>query len=209
MRLLSSWGARPKPAEPAAPAGHRSLALKGLLDGLRGVVRPAVLDLGPPVGSNVDLFSALSCRVSVADLHRLLVRATLERAEPRPYETLLDRLPAPPTGERFAALLTWDLFNYMPPQQIATLMGRLRPALEAGAQLLAFVWTRPRIPLAPLRYRIIDSENVMAEGAREPQRAAPLYKQPELARLLPGFSVKSSFLLRNGIQEYLFTSAAT
>jgi hypothetical protein len=95
----------------------------------------------------------------------------------------------------------------MRPDQISSLMLRLTPAIQAGAQLLAFVWTRRRIPLAPLRYRIVDEENVIGEGAREPLRLSPMYRQPDLARLMPGFTVKSSFLMRNGIQEYLFTSA--
>lgn len=202
------WGRRPGPAEPAPPPGHHSLALKALLEGLRHWERPAVLDLGAPVGSNVELLSALSCRVSIADLHRFLATETLARREPEPFKALLERLLPQAPQQRFAALLCWDLFNYMRPDQISSLMARLAPALQAGAQVLAFVWTRRRIPVAPLRYRIIDNENVVGEGAREPLRASPLYMQPDLARLMPGFSVKSSFLMRNGIQEYLFTSPA-
>lgn len=168
-----------------------------------------MLDLGAPVGSNVELLSALQCRVSIADLHRFLAAETLERRQPEPFKTLLERLLPQAPQQQFAALLAWDLFNYMRPDQIASLMARLRPAFQAGAQVLAFVWTRRRIPAAPLRYRIIDDENVVGEGAREPLRASPLYMQPDLARLMPGFTVKSSFLMRNGIQEYLFTSALT
>jgi hypothetical protein len=201
------WGVRPRPAEPATPAPHRSLVLKALLDGLRRFQRPAVLDLGAPVGANLDLLSALSCRVSIADLHRLLAGEPGRRVA-EPFPSLLERLlPAP--QERFAAVLSWDLFNYMRRDQIQALTARLQPTLQAGAQLLAFVWTRPSIPAAPLRYRIVDDENVVGEGAREPARASPLYMQTDFARMMPGFAVSRSYLMRNGIQEYLFASGAT
>ena len=202
------WGVRPRKAQPAAPAPHRSLVLKALLDRLRRFQRPSVLDLGAPVGSNLDLLSALSCRVSIADVHRLLVGEPGRRAA-EPFPSLLERLlPAAPQ-ERFAAVLSWDLFNYMRRDQIQALVARLAPTLEAGAQLLAFVWTRPSIPSAPLRYRMLDDENVVGEGAREPERPAPLYKQPDFARMMPGFAVSRSYLLRNGIQEYLFAAGGT
>ena len=81
---------------------------------------------------------------------------------------------------------------------------RLAPDAPGRRQLLAFIWTRPTIPCAPLRYRMLDDENVVGEGAREPERAAPLYKQPDFARMMPGFAVSRSYLMRNGIQEYLF-----
>lgn len=204
----SLWGQRPRPAESAPPA-HRSLVLKALLDSLRRFPRPAVLDLGAPLGSNLDLLRALSCRVSIADLHRLLAFEPPERGVRESFPALLERLlPAPPPGG-FAAVLSWDLFNYLRRDQIQALTTRLAPTLEAGAQVLAFVWTRPTIPCAPLRYRMLDDENVVGEGAREPERPAPLYKQPDFARMMPGFAVSRSYLLRNGIQEYLFANGMT
>jgi hypothetical protein len=183
--------------------------LKALFESLRRVPQPAVLDLGAPLGSNLDLLRALSCRVSIADLHRLLAYEPPERRMRESFPALLERLlPAPPPGG-FAAVLSWDLFNYLRRDQIEALTRRLAPALQTGAQLLAFIWTRPAIPSAPLRYRMLDDENVVGEGAREPERPAPLYKQPDFARMMPGFAVSRSYLLRNGIQEYLFANGIT
>ena len=69
--------------------------------------------------------------------------------------------------------------------------------------MLVFVSTRRTIPATPLRYRIVDRENVAHEGPREPSRPCPRYGQHDLRRMMPAFSVRRSFLLRTGIQEFL------
>jgi hypothetical protein len=196
------------PAEPAAPPGHRSQALKGLLDGLLPESRHAVLDLGPPLAGNIKFLSALSCRVRVADLHRSLCAESVESRQPEAMGALFERLLPLAPDERFDALLAWDVFDYMRPDQVSSLMARLTPACRAGALVLVLVSTRRQIPARSPRYRIVDRENLACDGPLQPVRACPRYTQPDLARMMPGFSVRRSFLLRNGIQEYLLARDA-
>jgi len=191
------------PVEDVPSAGHRSLALRELLEALPPGARHAVLDLGPSVAANVRFLSALSCRVRIADLVRSLAAESVESRRPEAMGALLERLLPVGPDERFDALLAWDVFDYLRPDQVSSLVARLAPACRPEAPVLVFASTRRTIPAVPLRYRIVDRENVAYEGPREPVRPSPRYGQSDLRRMMPGFSVRRSFLLRSGIQEYL------
>jgi hypothetical protein len=162
-----------------------------------------VLDLGPPLAGNIQFLSALSCRVRIADLHRSLSAESLESRQPEAMGALFERLLPLAPDERFDALLAWDVLDYLRPDQVSSLMARLTPACQPGALVLVMVSTRRQIPTRPARYRIVDRETLSCDGPLPLVRACPQYTQLDLARMLPGFSVRRSYLLRNGIQEYL------
>lgn len=180
-----------------------SQSLKALLDSLRPESRHAVLDLGPPLAENVKLLSGLGCRVRIADLHRSLSAESLESRQPEAMDALFERLLPLAPEEGFDALLAWDVLDYLRPDQVSSLMARLTPACRPGALALVMVSTRRQIPARPARYRILDRETLDCDSPPQPMRACPLYTQLDLAHMMPGFSVRRSFLLRSGIQEYL------
>lgn len=200
---MAWFSGTPDAAGAAPPAGHRSLALKELLAGLRPGSRHSVLDLGPSVAANVRLLAGLSCRVRIADLVRSLAAEPVESRRPEAMPALLERLLPLAPDERFDAVLAWDVLDYLRPDQVSCLADRVGPACRAEAPVLVFTSTGRNIPATPLRYRIVDRENVAYEGAREPSRPCPRYGQHDLRRMMPAFSVRRSFLLRTGIQEFL------
>jgi Methyltransferase domain len=198
----------PPAAVPAGHAAHRSVTFGALVSSLNPEARPQVLDLGPPLGGNIEWLSARSCRVFVVDLHRSLMAETLEARDREHFPQLVERLVPLTAEDRLDAVLAWDVFNYLRPDQLEALMARIAPACRPGAQVLSFIATRREIPATPLRYRILSPDTLSWEGAQTPTRAAAGYHQPDFARLMPRFRLKSSFLLRNGIQEYLFSARA-
>lgn len=163
-----------------------------------------MLDLGPPLAGNIEFLAGLSCRVRIADLHRSLCAETVESRAPEAIGSTLARLLPLSPDERFDAVLAWDVFDYMRPDQVSWLMARLTPACREEALVLVLASTRRQIPSAPLRHRILDRESMASEGPLEPTRPGPCHGQPDLKRMMPGFSVRHSVLLRNGIQEFLF-----
>lgn len=191
------------PDEAGRPPGHRSPALTAILDDLPPGSRHVVLDLGPPLAGNIRVLSALSCRVRIADLHRSLAAEPVESRRPEAMGALFERLLPLAPGERFDALLAWDIFDYLRPDQVSSLMARLTPACRPGALALVLVSTRGQIPARPLRYRIVDRGNLAYDGPSQPARPGPRYGPHDLSRLMPGFSVRRSLLLRSGIQEFL------
>jgi hypothetical protein len=162
-----------------------------------------VLDLGPPVAGNVQALSARGCRVRIADLHRSLSAEPAESRRPEAMGALYERLLPLAPGERFDALLAWDLFDYLRPDQTSSLMARLTPACRDGALALVLLSTKPQIPARPLCYRIVDRESLAYDGPSEPRCPGPRYGPHDLARLTPGFAVRRSLLLRSGLQEFL------
>lgn len=204
-----SWfsGSRPA-AGPALPPGHGSQSLKALVDSLSPESRHAVLDLGPPLATNIKFLSGLGCRVRIADLHRSLSAESLESRQPEATGALLERLLPLAPDERFDALLAWDVLDYLRPDQVSSLMARLSPACRPGALALVMLSTRRQIPARPARYRIVDRETLSCDGPLPPERPCPQYTQLDLARMMPGFSVRRGYLLRSGIQEYLLAHDA-
>jgi hypothetical protein len=197
------------PAERPGSSGHRSQALKALLDSLRPEGRHTVLDLGPPLAGNIEFLSSLSCRVRIADLHRSLSAETVENRLAEAMGATLERLLPLAPEERFDALLAWDVFDYLRPDQVTTLMSRVAPACREGALVLVLASTRRQVPAFPLRHRILDRETMASEGPLEPLRPGPCHGQPDLKRMMPGFSVRHSVLLRSGVQEFLFARGAS
>jgi hypothetical protein len=175
------------------------------LEGLRPDTRYAVLDLGAPVGPNLDFLTQMSCRVRIADFHRSLHAEPIEGRDVAAFVSALERLLPIAENEHFDIVLSWDVFNYLRPEQISALMAHLAPACLPEALVFALISTRPQIPATPLRYRIVDRESLSYEGTFEPLRPCPRYMQTGFGRMMPGFRIKGSYLLRNGIQEYLFT----
>ena len=178
------------------------------MDSLRPESRHTVLDLGPPLASNIKFLSALSCRVRIADLHRSLCSESVENRRAEAMGATFERMLPLAPDERFDALLAWDVFDYMRPDQVSSLMARLTPVCSPEALVLVFASTRGRIPAAPLCYRILDRESLVGDGPLEPLRAGPCHGQPDLKRMMPGFSVRHSVLLRSGVQEFLFARGA-
>jgi hypothetical protein len=168
-----------------------------------------VLDLGPPVAANVEFLSALSCRVRVADLHRSLCAESIESRRPEAMPALLERLLPLTPGERFRALLAWDTFDYMRKDQVSALTNHLAPACHPGAPMLVLASTGREMPATPTRYRILDPENVACDGPVGPVRLGPRHAQADLGRMMPGFAVRRSVLLRSGLQEFLFARVPT
>ncbi|HEX9190130.1 MAG TPA: hypothetical protein VGB87_23840 [Vicinamibacteria bacterium] len=167
-----------------------------------------MLDLGPPIARNIQVLSALPCRLRIADLHRSLSAEPVESRRPEAMGALYERLLPLARDERFDALLAWDLFDYMRPDQVSSLMARLTPACREGALALVLVSTRLQIPAWPVRYRIVDRESLAYDGPREPLRPGPRHGPHDLARLMPGFTVRRSLLLRSGLQEFLLARRA-
>jgi hypothetical protein len=195
-------------AEAARPSSLRSQGLKMLIGGLPPEARPQVLDLGAPLAANVEFLSALGCRVRIADLQRSLSVEPAEKRAPEAIDALFERLLPLAPGERFDAILAWDVFDYMRPHEVSALVSGLAPACRPEAPVLILVSTRREVPATPLRYRILDADTIGCEGAHEPARACPRYTQHDLGRLMAGFSVRRSVVQRGGIQEYLFVRVA-
>lgn len=194
-----------RPASEAEPQAHRSLGLAALLSHFHPDRKLQVLDLGPAIGSNVDFFSQYGCKLYIEDLFAALTARTPggsdgEEANPQFFAEFL-----PFSAEtRIDVVLAWDTFNYLTRKELGHLVHHLRPFCASGALVFALISILKQIPAQPMRFRIRDTETLIYESRTTAQRPSPRLVPAEMNGLFKGFRVDRSFLLRHGIQEYLF-----
>jgi SAM-dependent methyltransferase len=168
--------------------------------------RPQVLDLGPALGTSVEFLATYSVQLFIADLYRSL-RSSTGQLPPDParlQRALADQLPVPDEGP-FDLILAWDLLNYFDTDQLRVLGHHLGRLCRAGGLLFALVATRGPISDRPLTYEILERDLLRYGETAAVERPSPRYRETSLERLLDAFAVQTSFLLRNGMQEYVFT----
>jgi hypothetical protein len=152
---------------------------------------------------------------TVATIDRAAVREARETWEPRPspeggeteepgFSARFDRLLAFPDDTLFDAVLIWDLINYLERREVAALARQLARFCRPGAMMFALISILKQIPAEPMRFRILDHETLAYEVKTAATRPCPRYAPAELNELLRGFRLDRSFLMRHGIQEYLF-----
>jgi hypothetical protein len=156
----------------------------------------AVLDLGPARPENVAFFARLPCRLHVEDLYRTLAG--------RRGAGLPDDILQLPLETRLDAVLAWDLFDYLDADLLRALAPRLADLCRPGALLFALVSYLGTIPDRPLDFRLGDGD-LLLYGPSPRRRPGPRHAARELEKLLAGFQFQSSYLLRNGYQEFLLT----
>ncbi|HTQ81188.1 MAG TPA: methyltransferase domain-containing protein [Thermoanaerobaculia bacterium] len=214
MSWFSSHGARARKKEAAfaepEPEIHRSLALAALLEEFKRGRKLQVLDLGPALGSNVEFLSQFGCKIYIEDLYAALVArggtgGDGEEAGPRFFAEFLP----PDEAASFDVVIAWDVFNYLTRKELGHLMRHLTPFCHSGTVVFALISILKQIPAEPIRFRIVDEEHLAYEVRTAVQRPAPRFVPSEMLDLLRGFRVDRSFLLRHGIQEYLFVREPT
>jgi len=195
----------------AAPAAqnraepYKSLALKALLEQLLGDWRYNVLDLGSAVGANVAFLSQYAGTIRVEDLYRTLADSSFfDHGEETVEESTFERLVSIPHEARFEIVLGWDLINYFRRHELAPLIRYICRFCRSGSFLFAISSTLKEIPATPTNFKIQDAETLMYEPGAARMRPCPRYVPRDLGLLMSGFHVRNSYMLRNGMQEYLF-----
>jgi hypothetical protein len=184
----------------AAPEVYKSLGLAALLESMRRKGQGLrILDLGPAVGGNVEFLSQLGCKLHIGDLFASRSMAVEgEELGQEFFEQLF------PTDTKLDVVLAWDLFNYLQRKEMAKLGALLRRNCQPGALVFALMWIQKQIPAQPIRFRMQENAQLIYERRTGLERPGPRYAPAEISGLLKGFRVDRSFLLRHGIQEYLF-----
>ena len=204
------FGKRSKPKQEPLPAARaaepevqRSPALSSLLGDIRGE-RVEILDLGTPLGANVEFLAPLGCKLYIEDLYTALSNRQPRGAEGESAgpEFFAEFLPLP-AEVRFDAIFAWDLFNYLKREELAQFAAHLDRYCRPGTRIFAVVSILKQMPAQPLRFRFHDEGSLIYERRTAGERPSPRLATAELPELLKGFRVDRTFLLRNGYQEHL------
>lgn len=211
MRWSLLRNPEPKPApEPTLPEAeiHSSVGFNIAYNQIRGQRKLSVLDLGSAYASNLKFLSQCVrfLHIEIEDLYDTLSSFDFfDPREPRSYDAVYRYLF--PYGEetRFDLILGWDLFNYLEELELAGLIKHLDRFCYPGTLLFCMISTNRYIPERPIRFRIVDSERLRYEYLSSLLRPSPQYHRADLNRMMPHFQLFSSFRLRNGFKEYVFS----
>lgn len=196
----------PESAKKAAfPAPQKSLAFNVLCHQFREGRKHTILDLGAPIGRNIDFFSRFPCKIYVEDLYGTLTSFDyLSPEDGFSLDAVFTYLLPFQKGCRFDFILAWDVLNYLERDVFRQLMLHIEKFSRAGTFLFALLSTNRHIPESPHRFHIFDEETLLYELTSSVLRSCPQYEGPELDRLMHRFRTYNSFHLRNGYREYLF-----
>jgi hypothetical protein len=178
-------------------------ALKKFLATLTAQDSPALLDLGPVVGSNVSFFGEqLGCKIFVEDIFADVDRHVRD-GKLEGLSGFLEKRFAQGTGT-VDGVLCWDVFDYLDKAAAQALATELTRILRPDGALLGFFGTAQPREMRYTKFIIVDEVNLKHRTypAARGRQAALLNR--DIIRLFAGLRVSDSFLLQNNLREILF-----
>jgi hypothetical protein len=182
-------------------------ALRKFLASLTANDSPALLDLGPVVGSNVSFFGEqLGCKIFVEDIFADLDRHLRGDKLDQLPDFLKGRLPQA-TGS-VDGILCWDLIDYLDKASAQALATELTRVLRPEGVLLGFFGTVQRPDLRYTKFIIVDEVNLKHRSYPAVRGRQAILLNRDIIRLFGGLRVSDSFLLQNNLREILFRKPA-
>ena len=179
-----------------------SKVLRRLLDLLVLQPSPVMIDLGPVIGSNVSFFGEqLGCTLHVEDLFSGVGRLSSEGAQDE-IQPMLAGCLAQETAS-VDAVIAWDLFDYLAPEEAAVLAGRLVRVLRPGGLVMAFFTTALLDRPAYRKYIIEDGDHLRHRWLPFSRPAQRVLYARDVERLFMPLEVAESYLLTHHQRETL------
>jgi hypothetical protein len=189
----------------ASSAVCNSLGLNALLDTVRSDRSISILDLGPALEENVQFWSQYSCRLYIQDFYRSYQDWKATASQEKESEKAAFSLLLPFSDDTvFDIILAWDLFNYFELWKLEEFVKRLSRWCRRGSRIFVLISSQPDISMSPTKFRILNREQMIHEIPTRAKKLCPRYQPRDIARLMARFTVSCSFLLRRGMQEYVF-----
>lgn len=186
---------------------HATKALSKFLKYLQARESPALIDLGPVVGSNLNFFGEhLGCRIRVEDLFVDL--------ESHAREGKLEQLPAffesrfRQVPESIDGILCWDVFDFLDrpaAQALATAITRL---LRPDGALLGVFSTGEARAQVYTKYVVVDEGHLRYRPYPSSRPRQRHLANRDIIKLFEGLRVTDSFLMKNNVREILFRRPA-
>src|SRR5262245_39314754 len=186
------------PNEPSYPTN----ALAKFLKVLQARDNPAVIDLGPVVGSNVPFFGEqLGCRIRVED-----IAADIER---HVKDGKVDELPTflqtrfGQDAESIDGILCWDIFDFLDRHSAQALARGLTRLLRPEGALLAFFSTPDGRAQTYTKFVVVDGVSLRHRPYPASRARQKTLQNRDIIRMFEGLRVADSFLMKNNVRELL------
>lgn len=208
---MLKWGSRrpesPPVASPAPAAPRDAIVASKVFPRFFAAIRhqpsPALLDLGPVVGSNVSFFGErLACKLYVEDLYSDVEEHARRGERAALAKFLANRLTQAPGS--IDGILCWDLFDFLDRPAGLVLAARLAGMLRKGGALYGNFGTTA-VELKHYTKTVIVTEDSLKHRLSP---AFPVMRTVLLTRdiikMFDGLIVAESVLLKSSTRETLF-----
>ena len=183
-------------------------ALRKFLAALTARESPALVDLGPVVGSNVAFFGEqLNCKIFVEDIFADVDRHGRASGTESLAEVFGRRFPQ--ADASVDGILCWDLFDYLDRASAQALAAQLTRMLRPGGVLLGFFGTGQAGDGACFaKFTIVNDVTLAGKPYGDVRGRTASLPNRDIIRLFAGLRVSDSFLLLNNLREIMFRKAA-
>ena len=194
-------------AEAADDSVFATKALQKFFGYLTAREAPALVDLGPVVGSNVAFFGEhLGCKIFVEDVYADLERHLREGSVEGLSAFMKTRFPQP--DECVDGVLCWDLIDYLDRASAQALAAQLTRMLRPEGVLLGFFGTAQARQARYTKYIVVNEATLKYRSYPAARGRQATLLNRDIIKLFPGLRVSDSFLLKNNIREILFRKPA-
>lgn len=183
-------------------------AFSSLLEIMNGDHKWTILDLGPARSSNLENLANFRCKIFIEDTQALLRNFTGD--EITNEELLagwlrnLSKYIKPASVD---VILAWDVLNYLDGNLLALFLKHITPLLTPTAYIHCLIYSQHEMPSQPTQFAVIADGKMKYRAITDATRPSPGFTQKDITQRLVDFNIMKSFLLRNGIQEYLLRRA--
>jgi hypothetical protein len=163
---------------------------------------PAIIDVGPVIGTNVAFFGErLGCKLFIEDLFADYDRHTRAGT--------LEQLPAA-IDSRFRhadasvdGVLCWDFFDFLAKPAAQSLARQIVRMLRPGGAVMGFFGTSSAERALYTKYEIVDETSL--RHRHHPGTGGPKYVllNRDIIKMFDGLVVSDSFLLKSNTREIL------
>jgi hypothetical protein len=171
-----------------------------------------VLDFGSTSPSNINYLTSLGHSVYMANIVQDATRpewlkpAQLSDSKAAETEFDVDGFIAANldfSGRDFDIILLWDTANFLPPEMVPALFGRLRDVLRPDGMLLAFFHGRLTGPETTFsRFQLGDGDDLqILDSGSFPVRK--IYQTRQVEKFLEGYSSIRFFLGKDNVREVI------
>jgi len=176
---------------------------------LRNDRRCQVLDLGSSGGINVEFLTEFASKIYIEDLYSNLNSAPILSQDGEVEGEVEEELPFGewlpfPKDTRFDIILSWNVLDYLKSEEIRALILYLNDFCRPGTLFFALSSRLKEIPARPTQFKILDEQTLMYMFESSQMRPSPRHTPLDFTQMMAGFRVHNSFLLKHGMQEYLF-----
>ncbi len=208
---MLKWGSRrpesPPVAPPAAPAPADAIVTSKVFPRFLAAVghqpSPALLDLGPVVGSNVSFFGErLACKLYVEDLYSDVEEHARRGDRAGLAAFFANRLTQPPGS--IDGILCWDLFDFLDRPAGLVLAARLAGMLRKGGALYGSFGTTAVELKHYTKTVLVTEESLKHRLSPASPVARTVLLTRDIIKMFDGLIVAESVLLKSSTRETLF-----